>query len=122
MKTRFTETFGIQHPIVQGGMQWVGRAELVAAVANAGALGHITALTQPIPYAARSDFLRALIAELQRVGAHNRGDSINSVHEGTFQSVILSMSSVSVPAASSVESDASAAGPMGLPAARGGLP
>jgi NAD(P)H-dependent flavin oxidoreductase YrpB (nitropropane dioxygenase family) len=49
MKTRFTETFGIEHPLVQGGMQWVGRAELVAAVANAGALGCITALTQPTP-------------------------------------------------------------------------
>ncbi|MFO1195445.1 MAG: nitronate monooxygenase family protein [Burkholderiaceae bacterium] len=49
MKTRFTEMFGIQHPIVQGGMQWVGRAELVSAVANAGALGFITALTQPTP-------------------------------------------------------------------------
>jgi len=49
LKTRFTETFGIQHPIVQGGMQWVGRAELVAAVANAGGLGMITALTQPTP-------------------------------------------------------------------------
>ncbi|MDV6013418.1 nitronate monooxygenase [Haloechinothrix sp. LS1_15] len=41
--------FGIEHPIVQGGMQWVGRAELVAAVANAGALGFVTALTQPTP-------------------------------------------------------------------------
>ncbi len=49
LKTRFTETFGIQHPIVQGGMQNVGKAELVAAVANAGALGFITALTQPTP-------------------------------------------------------------------------
>jgi nitronate monooxygenase len=49
IKTRFTELVGIQHPIVQGGMQWVGRAELVAAVANAGALGLITALTQPTP-------------------------------------------------------------------------
>src|SRR6184192_2827839 len=48
-KTRFTETFGVEHPIVQGGMQWVGRAELVAAVANAGALGFLTALTQPTP-------------------------------------------------------------------------
>ena len=48
-KTRFTEMFGVEHPIVQGGMQWVGRAELVAAVANAGALGMITALTQPTP-------------------------------------------------------------------------
>ncbi len=49
IKTRFTEMFGVDHPIVQGGMQWVGRAELVAAVANAGALGFITALTQPTP-------------------------------------------------------------------------
>lgn len=49
LKTRFTELLEIEHPIVQGGMQWVGRAELVAAVANAGALGFITALTQPTP-------------------------------------------------------------------------
>ena len=49
LKTKFTETFGVDYPIVQGGMQWVGRAELVAGVANAGALGFITALTQPTP-------------------------------------------------------------------------
>ncbi len=49
LRTRFTELVGVEHPIVQGGMQWVGRAELVAAVANAGALGFITALTQPTP-------------------------------------------------------------------------
>jgi nitronate monooxygenase len=49
IKTRITELFGIDHPIAQGGMQWVGKAELVAAVANAGALGFITALTQPSP-------------------------------------------------------------------------
>jgi NAD(P)H-dependent flavin oxidoreductase YrpB (nitropropane dioxygenase family) len=47
--TRFTEAFGIEHPIVQGGMQWVGRAELAAAVSNAGGLGLVTALTQPTP-------------------------------------------------------------------------
>src|SRR3546814_12841513 len=47
--TKFTEGFGVEHPIAQGGMQWVGRAELVAAVANAGGLGFITALTQPTP-------------------------------------------------------------------------
>ena len=47
--TRFTELFGVDHPIAQGGMQWVGRAGLVAAVANAGGLGFITALTQPTP-------------------------------------------------------------------------
>ncbi|MDE2112744.1 MAG: nitronate monooxygenase [Alphaproteobacteria bacterium] len=49
LKTRFTELFGVPHPIVQGGMQWVGYAELVSAVANAGALGFLTALTQPTP-------------------------------------------------------------------------
>jgi nitronate monooxygenase len=50
--------FGIEHPIVQGGMQWVGRAELVAAVANAGALGFITALTQPTPEDLRREIAR----------------------------------------------------------------
>lgn len=49
IKTRFTEEFGIEHPIVMGGMMGVGRAELVAAVANAGALGFLTALTQRTP-------------------------------------------------------------------------
>lgn len=49
IRTRLTEMFGVQHPIVQGGMQWVGRAELTSAVANAGALGFLTALTQPTP-------------------------------------------------------------------------
>jgi nitronate monooxygenase len=49
LSTRFTETFGIEHPITQGGMQWVGRAELVAAVAESGCLGFLTALTQPTP-------------------------------------------------------------------------
>jgi NADH:quinone reductase (non-electrogenic) len=49
ISTRFTEMFGVKHPIAQGGMQWVGRAELVSAVANAGALGFLTGLTQPTP-------------------------------------------------------------------------
>ncbi|MBC2640247.1 MULTISPECIES: nitronate monooxygenase family protein [unclassified Rhodococcus (in: high G+C Gram-positive bacteria)] len=47
--TDFTTTFGIEHPIVCGGMTAVGRAELISAVANAGALGFLTALTQPTP-------------------------------------------------------------------------
>ena len=59
LKTRFTELFGIEHPIVQGGMQWVGRAELVAAVANAGGLGFITALTQPTPEKLTEEIARA---------------------------------------------------------------
>src|SRR5882757_7436208 len=58
IKTRFTELVGVEHPIVQGGMQWVGRAELVAAVANAGALGFITALTQPTPEDLRKENAR----------------------------------------------------------------
>jgi nitronate monooxygenase len=49
MKTRITELLGIQHPIVQGGMHFVGLAELAAAVSNAGGLGIITALTQGTP-------------------------------------------------------------------------
>jgi len=49
LRTRFTELFEVEHPIVQGGMQWVGRAEFVASVSNAGALGILTALTQPSP-------------------------------------------------------------------------
>ena len=56
--TRFTDTFGIEHPIVQGGMQNVGLAELVSAVANAGALGFVTALTQPSPEALTAEIAR----------------------------------------------------------------
>lgn len=49
MKTRITELLGIRYPIIQGGMQWVARSPLVAAVSNAGGLGVLTALTQPSP-------------------------------------------------------------------------
>jgi nitronate monooxygenase len=49
MKTRITELFAIQHPIIQGGMHFVGYAELAAAVSNAGGLGIITGLTQGTP-------------------------------------------------------------------------
>ena len=51
MKTRITELLGIRYPIIQGGMQWVGTAELASAVSNAGGLGILTALTQPTPEA-----------------------------------------------------------------------
>ncbi|MCZ4588774.1 nitronate monooxygenase family protein (plasmid) [Rhodococcus opacus] len=59
IKTRFTDIFGVDHPIVCGGMTAVGKAELIAAVAEAGALGFLTALTQPTP--------EALAAEIGRV-------------------------------------------------------
>ncbi|QTI69015.1 NAD(P)H-dependent flavin oxidoreductase [Gordonia polyisoprenivorans] len=56
--TKFTDVFGVEAPIVQGGMQWVGRAELASAVSQAGGLGILTALTQPTP--------EALAAEISR--------------------------------------------------------
>jgi nitronate monooxygenase len=62
LRTRFTELFGVEHPIVQGGMQWVGRADFVAAISNAGALGILTALTQPSP-----DELRREIEKTRRL-------------------------------------------------------
>jgi len=58
MKTRVTELLGIRYPIVQGGMQWVGTAEMASAVSSAGGLGILTALTQPSP--------EALAAEIER--------------------------------------------------------
>ncbi|QNO27022.1 nitronate monooxygenase [Sphingopyxis sp. OPL5] len=54
-KTRITEMLGIEHPIVQGGMQAVGTAEMASSVSNAGGLGIITALTQPTPQALRDE-------------------------------------------------------------------
>lgn len=58
ISNRFTKLLGIEHPIVQGGMMWVGRAELAAAVSEAGGLGLLTALTFPTP--------DALAAEIER--------------------------------------------------------
>ena len=61
MKTRVTDILGIRYPIIQGGMMWVGTAEMAAAVSNAGGLGTLTALTQPTP--------DALSAEIERCRA-----------------------------------------------------
>ncbi|MDJ0782119.1 MAG: nitronate monooxygenase family protein [Desulfosarcinaceae bacterium] len=58
MKTRITELFGIQHPIIQGGMHYVGLAELAAAVSNAGGLGIITGLTLKTPSALAEEIAR----------------------------------------------------------------
>ncbi|RDH11582.1 NAD(P)H-dependent flavin oxidoreductase, partial [Tsukamurella pulmonis] len=58
ISTRITEMFGIDHPVVCGGMTGLGTAPLISAVANAGALGFLTALTQPSP--------EALAAEIKR--------------------------------------------------------
>jgi NADH:quinone reductase (non-electrogenic) len=58
MKTRITELFGIEHPIIQGGMHFVGRAELASAVSNAGGLGILTGLTQKTPDGLRAEIAR----------------------------------------------------------------
>lgn len=58
MKTRITELFGIRHPIVQGGMHYVGLADLAVAVSNAGGLGLITALTLGSPAALAKEIVR----------------------------------------------------------------
>ncbi len=58
LETRLTKLLGVDHPIISGGMMRVSRAELVSAVANAGAFGFLTALTQPTP--------EALVAEVER--------------------------------------------------------
>lgn len=58
IRNRVTGLLGIRYPIVQGGMMWVGRAELASAVSNAGGLGVLTALTQPTP--------NDLVKEIQR--------------------------------------------------------
>ncbi|MFH1329337.1 MAG: nitronate monooxygenase family protein [Actinomycetota bacterium] len=56
--TRVTEMFGVDHPIVQGGLQWVANADLVAAVANAGAMGFVTALSFDSPERLRQEIQR----------------------------------------------------------------
>ncbi|KAF2646518.1 inosine monophosphate dehydrogenase [Massarina eburnea CBS 473.64] len=58
IETWLTRTLNVRHPLVQGGMMWVGRAELISAVANAGCLGFLTALTQPTPEALRQEIAK----------------------------------------------------------------
>jgi len=58
LRTALTDMLGIEHPIIQGGMQYVGYAEMAAAVSNAGGLGILTGLTQPSPEALRAEIQR----------------------------------------------------------------
>ncbi len=69
-KTRITELLGIEHPIVQGGMQGVGTAELASAVSNAGGLGILTALTQPSPAALRAEIERTQAMTSKPIGVN----------------------------------------------------
>ena len=90
MQTRITELFGIEHPIIQGGMHFVGLAELAAAVSNAGGLGIITGLTQGTP--------EKLAAEIKRCrGMTDKPFAVNITflptltppdYPGMFQAII----------------------------------
>ena len=70
MNTRITRMLGIRYPIIQGGMQWVGRAELAAAVSNAGGLGILTALTQPTPEDLEREIVRCRAMTAQTFGVN----------------------------------------------------
>ena len=69
-KTRITEMLGIEHPIVQGGMQSVGTAEMASAVSNAGGLGIITGLTQPTPDALGAEIERCRTMSVKPFGVN----------------------------------------------------
>lgn len=71
--TELTRSLGIKHPIVQGGMQWVGVAPLAAAVARGGGLGLLTALTQPSP-----DALREAIRDTRKRLGDSQGKFVRS--------------------------------------------
>ena len=70
MNTRITALLGIRYPIVQGGMQWVGRAELASAISNAGGLGILTALTQPTPADLLAEIRRCALMTQQPFGVN----------------------------------------------------
>ena len=92
IKTRLTDLCRIKHPIVQGGMQWVGTAEMASAVSNAGGLGIITALTQPSP-----DELRREIERCRRMTDKPFGvnltnlPSINAPPYAEYRKAIIDM-------------------------------
>ncbi len=89
-KTRVTEMLGIEHPIVQGGMQNVGYAELASAVSNAGGLGLITALTQPSPEALATEIERCRGMTDKPFGVNlTYLPTLNAPDYGAFAKVII---------------------------------
>jgi NADH:quinone reductase (non-electrogenic) len=89
-KTRITELLGIEHPIVQGGMQGVGTAELASAVSNAGGLGILTALTQPSPAALRAEIERTQAMTSKPIGVNMTVfPTINSPDYNAYADAIL---------------------------------
>ncbi|MHA6758256.1 NAD(P)H-dependent flavin oxidoreductase [Streptacidiphilus sp. PAMC 29251] len=90
LTTRFTEAFGIEHPIICGGMTAVGTADLIAAVANAGALGFLTALTQPTPEALEQEITRCRNLTDRPFGVNlTILPSINPVPYGEYRDAII---------------------------------
>ena len=89
-KTRITDLLGIAHPIVQGGMQGVGVAELASAVSNAGGLGILTALTQPSPQALRDEIERCKSMTSKPFGVNlTVFPTINSPDYGAYAQAII---------------------------------
>ncbi len=89
-KTRITELLEITHPIVQGGMQGVGTAELAAAVSNAGGLGILTALTQPTPAALREEIERTRAMTKNPIGVNMTiFPTINSPDYNAYANAII---------------------------------
>lgn len=89
-KTRITELLGIEHPIVQGGMQGVGTAELASAVSNAGGLGILTALTQPSPAALRAEIDRTRSMTSKPIGVNMTVfPTINSPDYNAYANAII---------------------------------
>lgn len=90
IETRFTRTFGVKHPVVCGGMTAVGTADLIAAVANAGALGFLTALTQPTPEALAKEIARCREMTDQPFGVNlTILPTINPVPYDEYRDVII---------------------------------
>ncbi|HVT48037.1 MAG TPA: nitronate monooxygenase family protein [Vicinamibacterales bacterium] len=90
LKTRFTEMFGVEAPITMGGMTRVGKAELVAAVANAGALGFITALTPGSPEKLRDEIRKCREMTNKPIGVNlTILPTINPVPYDEYRQVII---------------------------------
>ncbi|WP_184334990.1 NAD(P)H-dependent flavin oxidoreductase [Povalibacter uvarum] len=103
MRTRITELLGVRYPIVQGGMMWVGLAELAAAVSNAGAFGILTALTQPSPQALRDEIGRCRSLTDQPFGVNlTMLPSINPPPYEEYLDVILSSKVAAIETAGKV--------------------
>lgn len=72
MKTQISELLGMGYPIIQGGMHWVGRAELASAISNGGGLGVLIGLTHPTPEALAAEYNAAAAELMERIVSQAR--------------------------------------------------